>query len=324
LTVDPLARPERGDARPPQDARTAELRAAVLAWVELAGRDLPWRHTRDPWAVLVSEVMLAQTQVARVGPKWEAFMARWPDPAACAAAPLAQVIAAWTGLGYNRRAVYLHRAAGDICGRHGGSVPSDLAALMALPGVGPYTARAVLAFAFEQPVGVVDTNAARVLARAVEGRPLALREAQALADGLVPPAAGWVWNQAMLDLGAVACRARRPLCGSCPLGPRLSDPAGAGLCAWARAGGPDPAAGSAATSRPQAAFSGSDRQGRGRILASLIVGRPQPAGGRRLDPEAIAAAAGWADNPRRAMVVAQTLIDDGLVVGDADGSIRLP
>ena len=138
----------------------------------MARRDLPWRQTRDPWAILVSEVMLAQTQVGRVIPRWQEFMARWPTADACAAAPMAEVIGAWSGLGYNRRAVFLHRAAVAITTRHQGVIPADRAALVALPGVGPYTARAVLAFAFGQPVGMVETNAARVLARAVAGRRL--------------------------------------------------------------------------------------------------------------------------------------------------------
>jgi A/G-specific adenine glycosylase len=289
---------------------TPAAQAAVLSWGELARRDLPWRRTRDPWAILVSEVMLAQTQAARVVPKWEEFMSCWPDPVACARAPLGAVIAAWAGLGYNRRAVYLHRAAGVIVDHHDGQVPSDLAGLRALPGVGPYTARAVLAFAFEQPVGVVDTNAARVLARAAAGGPLTSRQAQELADRSVPSGAGWAWNQAMLDLGASVCTARRPACHSCPLGPRSLAP-----CAWAGAGGPDPAVGSAGTSRPQSTFAGSDRQGRGRIVAALIAGP--------LGPDAIAEAAGWPDNPSRALAAARSLVDDGLAVAGPDGSFRL-
>jgi A/G-specific adenine glycosylase len=244
--------------------------------------------------------------------KWESFLARWPDPAAGARAPLGDMIAAWTGLGYNRRAVYLHRAAGVIVEQHDGQVPADLAGLTALPGVGPYTARAVLAFAFERPVGVVDTNAARVLARAAAGRTLTSREAQELADRSVPSGAGWAWNQAMLDLGATVCTARRPACQSCPLAPRRRSPA---PCAWAAAGGPDPAVGSAGTSRPQSAFAGSDRQGRGRILAALIAGP--------LAPDAVAPAAGWPDNPSRALAAARSLVDDGLAVAAPDGCFRL-
>ena len=181
-------------------------------------RDLPWRATRDPWAVLVSETMLAQTQVARVIPKWEAFLARWPTPLACADAPTAEVIAAWAGLGYYRRARSLHEAAVVIVDRHGGSVPADLGSLMKLPGVGRYTARAVLAFAFEHRAGVVDTNVARVLARAVAGRPLPWAAAQELADRLVASESPWAWNQSVMDLGATLCTSRQPKCDSCPLG----------------------------------------------------------------------------------------------------------
>ncbi len=251
----------------------------MLLWAERAGRDLPWRRTRDPWAVLVSEVMLAQTQAARVIPRWEEFMAMWPTARSCAGAPVAAIIAAWSGLGYNRRAVQLHRAASVISDQHGGAVPADLDALTALPGVGQYTARAVLAFAYDRPVGVVDTNAARVLARAVAGRPLSRTEAQSQADRLVPPGRAWAWNQAVLDLGATVCTARRPACGACPLGGAAPGPP---ICRWARsAPAPDPAVGSAGTSRPQSRFEGSNRQGRGRLLAALATVR---ASGSNADP----------------------------------------
>ena len=217
-------------------------------------RDLPWRRTRDPWAVLVSEVMLQQTQVARVVPKWEQFMERWPTPAACAAAPAADVVRAWGGLGYNRRALNLHRCACAVVDRHGGRLPAGLAELLDLPGIGPYTARAVLAFAFEQDVAIVDTNVARVLTRAVADRS---RSLQALADGLVPPGEGWAWNQAMLDVGATVCTARAPKCGECPFRE---------TCAW-MGDGPDPW-----VPVRQSKFAGSDRQGRGRLLDALRAG----------------------------------------------------
>jgi A/G-specific adenine glycosylase len=261
--------------------------------------------------------MLAQTQVNRVVPKWEAFLARWPDPAACAASPVSEVIAAWSGLGYNRRAVQLHRAAATIVERHGGQVPSDLAGLLALPGVGPYTARAVLAFAFDRPVAVVDTNVARVMARAVGGRSLTAREVQALADSLVPVGrGGWAWNQAMLDLGATVCTGRRPACDRCPLGPDGLQPG----CRWAVAGGPDPAPGSARVSTPQARFAGSDRQGRGRLVAALTALAP----GEYLPTAEVAAAAGWPGDPARADAVATRLVTDGLAVAGPDGSLALP
>ncbi|MCU0273976.1 MAG: A/G-specific adenine glycosylase [Acidimicrobiales bacterium] len=184
--------------------------ARVLDWFAQEGRaELPWRSTRDPWAILVAEVMLQQTQVARVAPRWRGFLDRFPDPAACAAAAPAAVLRAWEGLGYNRRGLALHRCAVAVVDRHDGRMPLDLGALLALPGIGPYTARAVLVFAGERHHGVLDTNIARVLAR-VGGRPLRPREAQDLADALVPAEAPWAWNSALMDLGATVCTKRRP------------------------------------------------------------------------------------------------------------------
>lgn len=280
--------------------------AALLDWFAERRRDLPWRRTRDPWAVLVSELMLQQTQVARVVPRYEAFLDRWPTPAACAAGSAGEVVTAWAGLGYNRRAVNLHRAARAIVEVHGGELPDDLDALLALPGVGPYTARAVLAFAFEHDVGVVDTNAARVLARRA-GRTLSRGEVQAEADGAVPPGEGWAWNQAMLDLGAAVCRPR-PRCGDCPLS--------AG-CRWFGAGRPepDPAVGSAGVAGGQSRFEGSDRQGRGRLVDALRRG-PVPAG-------RLAAVMGWPTDPERARRVAATVVADGLAVVGPDGRHEL-
>lgn len=282
------------------------LRDSLTAWTAGARRDLPWRRTRDPWAVLVSELMLQQTQVARVVPRYEAFLARFPTPAATAAAPVADVLRAWAGLGYNRRALNLHRAAVAVVDRHGGVIPATLVELVALPGVGRYTARAVLAFAYEADVGVVEVNSARVLARAGAGRPLRVAEAQALADALVPAGGGWAWNQAMLDLGATVCTKSAPRCHVCPL---------AACCAWAVAGGPDPAVGSAGAGSRQSTFAGSDRQGRGRLMDALRLG-PVPWAG-------VAAAAGWPDDPQRAQRVAETLVADGLAVA-AGHTLTLP
>ena len=173
----------------------------LLDWAGPARRDLPWRRTRDPWAVLVSEFMLQQTQVGRVMAPYATFLDRFPTPAACAAAPAADVIRLWAGLGYNRRALLLHRAAGAVMADHRGRLPDRLPELLRLPGVGPYTARAVLAFAFKRDVAVLDSNAQRVLSRAL-GRAVQ----QADADRLVPSGQGWAWNQAVLDLGATVCR----------------------------------------------------------------------------------------------------------------------
>ncbi len=268
---------------------------AVLAWGEAHRRDLPWRRTRDPWAVLVSELMLQQTQVTRVVPKYWAFLERFPTAEACAAAARADVVRAWDGLGYNRRAVHLHAAATAVTAA--GSFPSTLAGLQALPGVGPYTARAVLAYAFEADAAVVDTNVARVLAR-LQGRALRPAEAQAGADALLPPGRAWAWNQAMMDVGARCCRARQPCCDECPF---------ASVCAW-RLGGavdPDPAIGSAHVSGPQSRFVGSDRAGRGRLVKALRHG-PMPASD-------VAGAMGWPDDPQRAARVLDGLVADGLV-----------
>ena len=284
------------------------LQDSLSRWAEGAHRDLPWRRTRDPWAVLVSEIMLQQTQVARVVPRYRAFLARFPTPPEAAAAPVSEVVRAWAGLGYNRRAVSLHRAACQIVDRHRGAVPDTLAELVALPGVGPYTARAVLAFAFEADVGVVEVNSARLLARAVAGRPLGGQEAQALADGLVPRGEGWAWNQAVLDLGATVCTKTAPRCPSCPL---------RACCAWAATGcvGPDPAAGSAGCGRPQRPFAGSEREGRGRLVDALRLA-PVPL-------HAVADAAGWPGQPERARRAAAGLVADGLAVVDG-GALRLP
>jgi A/G-specific adenine glycosylase len=252
--------------------------------------------------------MLQQTQVSRVVPKWHAFLARFPTPASCAAAPSGEVVALWAGLGYNRRALNLHRAAVAVVADHGGRVPGDLDALLALPGIGPYTARAVLVFAYERDIGLVDTNAGRFLARAVAGRPLARAEAQAVADAAVPPGHGWAWGQAVFDLGAGRCTKRAPGCGGCPL---------RGVCQWQLSGGlgPDPAGGSAGVSTPQSRFEGSFRQGRGRLVDALRVG-PLPG-------PAVALAAGWPADPERAEAAARSLVADGLAFRDADGTYRL-
>ena len=281
----------------PVTAGHPALVTALHAWADGVRADLPWRLDRRPWAVLVSEAMLQQTQVARVAPRFTAFLDRWPTPSALAAAPLGDVLAAWAGLGYYRRARDLHAAARTIVARHDGEVPDDLAALRALPGVGPYTARAVLALAFGRDVGVVDTNVARVLSRAFAGAPLTAAAVQRLADALVPVGTGRAHTEALLDLGATVCTARAPRCEACPL---------ATGCAW-RAGGrdaPDPAATTAGTSRPQARFEGSDRQGRGRLLAALRAGSVP-----RAD---LAATAGWPDDVERAARVAEGLVADGL------------
>ncbi|GAC1530064.1 MAG: A/G-specific adenine glycosylase [Acidimicrobiales bacterium] len=275
----------------------AALRAALLGWAPEGWRELPWRRTRDPWAVLVSELMLQQTQAARVVPRWQSFMDRWPTATRCADDSVAEVVRAWAGLGYNRRALHLHRCAVEVVERHEGELPADLTALLSLPGIGPYTARAILVFAFGVDVGVVDTNAARIAARAVAGRPLAAAEAQAVADGLVPAGRGWEWNQAVLDLGARVCTARRPRCDRCPL---------ATECAWLGAGGDDPAERSAGVTRRQSAFRGSDREGRGRLVEALRAGP--------VAIEDVARVCGWPEDAMRSARIAAAVVGEGFAV----------
>jgi A/G-specific adenine glycosylase len=273
-----------------------QLRDAVMGRTTL--RALPWRRTRDPWAVLVAELMLQQTQVARVVPRWHEFLERFPDVRTCADARPGDVVAAWAGLGYNRRAVQLHACARVVRDDHAGSLPDDMESLLALPGIGPYTARAVLAFAFERDVAVVDTNVARVLAR-VTGRRLTAAAVQSLADGLLPAGEGWRWNQSMLDFGALSCTKRDARCDACSVT----------ACAW-RGEGDDPAVGSAGVSVPQSRFAGSDRQGRGRLVAALRRGP--------VDRNEVARTMGWADDVARAERVAATVVADGLAVIEGD------
>jgi A/G-specific adenine glycosylase len=209
------------DVRDELDDDLPALRDAVLAWYDATGRRLTFRTTRDPYAVLVSELMAQQTQAARAAAAWQVWVARFPTIGALAAAPVSEVLRAWAGLGYNRRAIQLHRAARVIVAEHGGRVPGSVEALVALPGVGPYTARAVAAIAFGLPVGAVDTNVRRVLTRIAAGTdgPLAPRALQALADTVVPADRAGDWTHALMDLGAGPCRPREPRCGDCPASP---------------------------------------------------------------------------------------------------------
>jgi len=244
--------------------RDQKLVGQVLACGFESLRDLPWRRTRDPWTVLVSETMLQQTQALRVADRLPRFLERFPTVAQCAAAPASAVVQEWSGLGYNRRPLNLHRAARIMVDQHQGHVPNGLVDLLALPGVGPYTARAVRAFAFEEPAAVVDTNIGRILAR-VDGRTLGAAQAQTRADVLAESETTakryWWWNQSLMELAALVCTKRTPACERCPL---------ADLCRW-RGQGPDPAVGSAAVSGKQSTFAGSDRQLRGRLVEALRV-----------------------------------------------------
>jgi A/G-specific adenine glycosylase len=277
----------RDPTREPASSRADDGRTeALLAWYAGVARDLPWRRTRDPYSLLVSEVMLQQTQAARVAPRYERFLARFPDVHALAAAPARAVLEEWSGLGYNRRALALHAAAGRVAA-HGW--PEDLTAL---PGVGAYTAAAVAAFAWDHDRAAVDVNARRVIER-WDGR---AHTASALADraaALLPPGRAAAWNQAMMELGATVCTARRPVCGDCPV---------ATCCASAGTAAAPPRSRSG---RPR--FEDTDRWARGRVLASLLAGEPPPA----------------LETVRRERVVAG-LLRDGLVVRDRGGAIRVP
>lgn len=200
------------------------IQQGLLAWFRQHARALPWRETRDPYAVLVSEVMLQQTQVDRVIPYYLEFLRRFPTVQALAVAPVADVIRIWSGLGYNRRAVNLQRAAQAVVERFGGDFPQDVAALRSLPGVGAYTAGAVAAFAFEQDVAFLDTNMRRVVTRLLfapgsepPSTPVSEPAIQEAARWLVPPGKGWEWNQALIEFGALQCTARAPACVFCPL-----------------------------------------------------------------------------------------------------------
>jgi A/G-specific adenine glycosylase len=246
----------------PLEPLPTALRNAIVAWYEATGRKLAFRATRDPYAILVSELMAQQTQAARAAEAWTAWMARFPTVRELAAAPAADVLRAWAGLGYNRRAIQLHRAAKTIVAEHGGSVPETVEELRALPGVGPYTARAVAAIAFGLPVGAVDTNVRRVLGRIAAGgaEGLAPGQHQALADAAVPVGRAGDWTHAVMDVGALLCRPRNPRCPECP------------AVAWCRyAAGeraaPRSSAVRAMPRRPDAAFPSTTRWLRGRIIA---------------------------------------------------------
>lgn len=250
----------------------ADLVDPLLRWYGDAARDLPWRragfHERyGAWGVLVSEFMLQQTPVARVVPHLEAWLARWPSPRDLASASPAEVVQQWANLGYPRRALWLHRAATEVTAQYSGIVPRDVDALLALSGIGDYTARAVAVFAYGDRHPVVDTNTRRVLARTLLGRgqPAApSRKDLGAMESLMPtgdPEAA-VFNAAMMELGATVCTARSPSCEICPI---------AHSCAWLSAGRPD----AEDTRRRQAAYEGSDRQTRGAVLKVLRESAPR-------------------------------------------------
>jgi len=282
---------------------------AVNAWFAANRRDLPWRAPGfGAWGILVSEFMLQQTPVARVVPRLELWLERWPTPADLAASPPGDAVRAWERLGYPRRALRLHAAAVAITERHGGEVPSDVDALLALPGVGDYTARAVAAFAFGLRHPVVDTNVRRVIARAVLGQaeagPPSTRRDLADMQELLPldEQDARQFNAGMMELGAIVCTARSPRCEACPI---------ADLCRWRAEGYPAYEGPRAAV---QATFAGSDRQVRGLIMAEL---RASDIPVTAAELESV-----WPDAAQRGRALAG-LLADGLAV-EADGGYILP
>lgn len=280
----------------PAPGAVREIQSSVLDWYAGNGRDLAFRRTTDPWAILVSEVMAQQTQAARAAEAWTGFMAAYPTPAAMAAASAAEVIRAWRGLGYNRRALALHRAARVIVEEHDGRVPDSLDALLALPGIGAYTARAVLAIAFGQPVAALDVNIRRVLGRAFGLDSVAPGSRQAIADALVPSERAADWAHAVMDVGARFCRPRDPRCEACPV--RTWCPAAGSVVALPR------------QARPSPRFQSTSRWLRGRILDTL---RDAP------DNAWVRFDASIGDHPLPAVSTAlASLAAEGLISLDAD------
>lgn len=285
-----------------------DLATPLVAWYRENARDLPWRRPGfGAWGVLVSEFMLQQTPVSRVIPHLEAWLERWPTPAALAAAAPADAVRQWANLGYPRRALWLHRAAVEIRDRHGDVVPRDVDALLALTGIGDYTARAVAVFAYGDRHPVVDTNTRRVLARVLDGRSQpgapARRDLEAMA-GILPVdrETAAIVNAAAMELGATVCVARVPRCDACPV---------AAQCAWRAAGYPD----TGDDRRRQARYEGSDRQARGAVLKTL-----RDASAHEVALHEVAA--DWPD-PRQRDRAIDSLVADGLVEA-VDGMLRLP
>jgi A/G-specific adenine glycosylase len=285
-----------------------DLAAPLIAWYRENARALPWREPGfGAWGVLVSEFMLQQTPVNRVVPHLRAWLERWPTPTALATDAPAEAVRQWANLGYPRRALWLHRAAGEIRDLHGGVVPSDVDALLALTGIGDYTARAVSVFAFGERHPVVDTNTRRVLARAVDGRsqpgPPSRRDLAAM-DAVLPldDADAAVVNAAAMELGATVCTARAPRCEQCPHADR---------CAWRLASYPD----TGDQRRRQARYEGSDRQARGAVLKVLRDAASHAVPLEEVVPD-------WPDARQRDRAI-DSLIADGLAEA-SDGLLRLP
>jgi A/G-specific adenine glycosylase len=282
------------------------LHERVISWFQVSRRDLPWRRDASPWAVMVSEFMLQQTPVARVLPVYESWVGRWPTPAALAAEAPGEAVRTWGRLGYPRRALRLHAAAAAIVDRHGGKVPDSLEDLLALPGVGSYTAAAICSFAFGGRQVVLDTNVRRVFARIVGGEQFpaaSLTTAERdLATALLPVEDAHRWAAATMELGALICTARSPLCEECPV---------ADLCRWRAAGYPE----YDGARRPAQSWEGTDRQCRGRLLA-VLRDASDPVAKPTLDLV-------WPDEIQRERAL-DGLVADGLVELVGDDSYALP
>ena len=290
-------------------ASMTELHELILDWYDAHSRDLPWRaSSATPWSVMVSEFMLQQTPVARVLPVHEQWLERWPSPAALASESTGEAVRAWGRLGYPRRALRLHAAAVEIVDRHDGQVPEAYDDLRALPGVGDYTAAAIASFAFGRRHVVLDTNVRRVFARVLQGSELpavslTTRERE-LAASVLPEedATAATWSVAVMELGALVCTAIRPRCAACPVKE---------LCAWRSAGYPA----YDGPPRRRQAWSGTDRQCRGRLL-EVLRGVDGPVHASRLD-------AVWTEPTQRARCL-DALIADRLVVRTGEDTYALP
>lgn len=301
--------------------QTAKAQTRVLDWFDEHGRSFPWRQSRDPYRTMVAEVMLQQTQTGRVAPTYEAFLQRFPTLDRLAHAPAMDVIQAWRGLGYNRRAVDLHRAAQTIAREHGGVYPSSPAALRRLPGLGEYTSSAIACFAFDAQIPVVDTNVRRVLSRSALGKDAPEVDAARVADlaaEWLPAGEAYRWNQALMDIGAMVCRSSKPLCAKCPL---------KSSCVY-YAKGRHKAAPARAARTPEP-YEGSRRQARGSIVDHLrkaarkgvTVG--ELAG--RMDPDGNGADAGrLVEILTKLEAEGLAELSDGARKGSARGIVRLP
>ncbi|QYH19245.1 A/G-specific adenine glycosylase [Corynebacterium aquatimens] len=283
-----------------------EIQRPIIDWYRANARPLPWRAPgTTPWGVLLSEVMSHQTQVERVAPIWQDWVRRWPTPQAFAQERIDEILRAWGSLGYPRRALRLHECSRAIVEQHGGEVPAGVDALLALPGIGDYTARAVACFAFGQNVAVVDTNVRRVYARAILGRANMKPRKAELADvaGFLPATDGPTFSVGLMELGALICTSRAPQCHACPI---------AAHCAWLAAGRPAPLIDE---TLPRQTFQRTDRQVRGKIM-KLLRESPEPVPQADIDVV-------WPDGAQRARALF-SLIEDGLAEQTPDGRFRLP